>query len=157
VTRTLICRDWMTRELPAIGQAGQVPGEVWYPLVSLALLAEPRDLWLGVYWRHDVRGWASGGWRETWDFYATFVPALPLHLRVDRRHRDTRALRRWQATLHPDDRRRQVGYQRERTTQVTYPPAAVSWRSGWRGRPGRVRARRQWRRAGVYSPRPGTR
>jgi hypothetical protein len=67
-----------------------------YPRVHLRLVVEPRDLFIGLHWKHDVRGW-DGGWWEGWRFYLVLVPAVVLRLEVDRSNRDTRAYRRWRA------------------------------------------------------------
>ena len=64
-----------------------------YPRVELRLLFEPRDCWVGLYWKHNVQGW-DGGWWESWTFYLTLLPMLPLRLTVDRSLRNTRAYRR---------------------------------------------------------------
>jgi hypothetical protein len=43
------------------------------PKVWLALVFEPRDLWIGVYWkRPDV------GWEHAVDIYVCIVPCLPI-------------------------------------------------------------------------------
>ena len=65
-----------------------------YPRLKLRLIFEPRDLWVGLFWKHNVQGW-DGGWWEGWSFYLTIIPMLPLRLEVDRSLRNTRAYRRW--------------------------------------------------------------
>lgn len=44
------------------------------PLV-IWLAFEPRDLWLGVYWKRDTEG---SGWQEHLTFYVCLLPMLPL-------------------------------------------------------------------------------
>jgi len=39
-------------------------------------LFEPRDLWLGVYWKR----WPKASWPKAIEFYICFLPCLPLRL-----------------------------------------------------------------------------
>jgi hypothetical protein len=68
-----------------------------YRRVHLKAIFEPRDLWVGLYWKHDVQGW-DGGWWEGWWFYLALLPTLVLRLNIDRSNRATRAYRRWKAS-----------------------------------------------------------
>ena len=62
------------------------PGGVqkWLRLISVSLLWEPRDLWVGVYW--DYHSWRAdrevgvdAGWYL--QVYICVVPLLPIRLR----------------------------------------------------------------------------
>ena len=46
--------------------------------VSVSLLFEKRDLWVGVYWDH--RRWVTGG--STLTVYVCLVPCLPVRVSV---------------------------------------------------------------------------
>lgn len=66
--------------------------------IRLRILLEPRDMWLGLYWDHPVRGW-DGGWWEGWEFYLCLLPCLPLLLTINRSNRNTRRYRRWKRAI----------------------------------------------------------
>lgn len=48
--------------------------------VTFALLFEPRDVWIGVYWN---RKWV--GVHRMIEFYVCIVPLFPIHLTVIRK------------------------------------------------------------------------
>lgn len=64
--------------------------------VKVRLLFEPHDIWIGLYWVHDVQGW-DGGWWEGWRFYVCPLPMIVIKATVDRSNKPTRAYKRWQA------------------------------------------------------------
>jgi hypothetical protein len=49
---------------------------------------EPRDLWVGVYWRRTAvyagRDAVAMYWRWDYDLYLCLLPTLPIHLRWSR-------------------------------------------------------------------------
>ncbi len=47
--------------------------------IELHLLFEPRDLWIGVYWRgREGHGFA----KASLELYICIVPMLPIHLEI---------------------------------------------------------------------------
>lgn len=64
------------------------------PKLTVAL--NLHDMWVGLYWKHDVPGW-DGGWWEGWQFYLILIPCVVVALDVDRSNLDTRAWRRYVA------------------------------------------------------------
>jgi hypothetical protein len=75
---------------------------VAFPGVTLyGPYADRHDLWLGLYWVHQVQGW-DGGWREGWRFYVAVPGLVVLRVDVDRSLRATRAYRRWAAASGVD-------------------------------------------------------
>jgi hypothetical protein len=66
------------------------------PTVTVRVQFVPQDLWVGLYWVHNVQGW-DGGWWESWRFYLTPIPMLPIKVTVDRSNKQTRAYKRWRA------------------------------------------------------------
>lgn len=47
--------------------------------VNARLLLEPRDLWIGLYWKFHK---SPGGAFRTWTFYICLVPMLPIKVQV---------------------------------------------------------------------------
>lgn len=48
----------------------------WPRATEMALLFEPRDLWVGVYWTHPAYE------QPIIDIYVTIIPTLPVRFRV---------------------------------------------------------------------------
>jgi hypothetical protein len=50
--------------------------------MSVRLRFEPRDLWVGVFWRrtYSVRGAGPSGITTTTEVFICLVPMLPLHI-----------------------------------------------------------------------------
>lgn len=71
------------------------------PKVWVSLLFEPRDLWVGVYWKRPDVAWA-----HALDVYVCAVPCLPLlvQLRLGTRHQvRCEAWRAWRAWRRDED------------------------------------------------------
>lgn len=76
-------------------QARRIKPPVEFPDVMLyGPYADRHDIWVGLYWVHNVQGW-DGGWWESWRFYLVLLPCVVLRVDVDRSLRATRAYRRW--------------------------------------------------------------
>ncbi len=54
-------------------------GWVFNRWVELELLFEPRDLWIGMYWKRR-KSWGFAN--ASWEFYICIVPTLPIHLEI---------------------------------------------------------------------------
>lgn len=51
--------------------------------VAASFLWEPRDLWLGVFWRWRD---ADDEWGHLAHIYICVVPCLPIHITIERDH-----------------------------------------------------------------------
>lgn len=46
------------------------------PIVSIELECQPRDIWVGLYWK-KTGDWTRGGFV---DVYVCVIPMLPIHI-----------------------------------------------------------------------------